>query len=108
MDNVTHLLISLVPLSVLLSWLTSWLFRLYGKKRAHRAAWMGNLEFDPEELGGFRYSSLALISLLSLFVEMLMIRWISSEIRVFAYFKNFVLGPCFLGFGLAGYLSRSA
>ena len=106
MDNVTHLLISLVGLSVLLSWLTFWLFTLYGKKRAHSAAWMSNLEFDPEELGGFRYSSLAIISVLSLFLEMMMIRWISSEIRVFAYFKNLVLVACFLGFGLGCYLCR--
>ena len=35
-----------------------------------------------------------------------MIRWISSEIRVFAYFKNFVLIACFLGFGLGCYLCR--
>src|SRR5436853_5694210 len=49
---------------------------------------------------------LALWSLLSLFFELLMIRWISSEIRVFAYFKNFVLIACFLGFGLGCYLCR--
>jgi spermidine synthase len=36
----------------------------------------------------------------------LMIRWISSEIRIFAYFKNFVLIACFMGFGLGCYLSR--
>src|SRR5438132_11467917 len=35
-----------------------------------------------------------------------MIRWISSEVRIFAYFKNFVLIACFLGFGLGCYLSR--
>src|SRR6202012_849472 len=49
---------------------------------------------------------LILISLLSLFVEMLMIRWVSSEIRIFAYFKNFVLLACFLGFGIGCYLCR--
>src|SRR5262249_12350253 len=32
--------------------------------------------------------------------------WISSEIRVFAYFKNFVLIACFLGFGLGCSLCR--
>ena len=35
-----------------------------------------------------------------------MIRWISSEIRIFAYFKNLVLVACFLGFGLGCYLCR--
>src|SRR5436853_3757226 len=34
-----------------------------------------------------------------------MIRWISSEIRVFAYFKNFVLIACFLGFGLGRHVT---
>ena len=35
-----------------------------------------------------------------------MIRWVSSEIRVFAYLKNFVLVACFLGFDLGCYLCR--
>ncbi len=66
----------------------------------------GRLEIDIATLGGFSYRQLILISLLSLFVEMLMIRWVSSEIRIFAYFKNFVLVACFLGFGLGCYLCR--
>lgn len=66
----------------------------------------GRLEVRAQELGGFGWTRLALISLLSLFVEMLMIRWVSSEIRIFAYFKNFVLVACFLGFGLGCYLCR--
>ncbi len=66
----------------------------------------GRLEIGIAELGGFGYRQLILISLLSLFVEMLMIRWVSSEIRIFAYFKNFVLVACFLGFGLGCYLCR--
>ena len=41
-----------------------------------------------------------------MFLELLLIRWISSEIRIFAYFKNFVLIACFLGFGLGCHLSR--
>src|SRR2546427_7691593 len=63
-------------------------------------------EFSPQGLGGFSWRQLALWSLLALFFELLMIRWISSEIRVFAYFKNFVLIACFLGFGLGCYMSR--
>jgi spermidine synthase len=65
-----------------------------------------SMEIQIEQLGGFSYRQLVLISLLSLFVEMLMIRWVSSEIRIFAYFKNFVLVACFLGFGLGCYLCR--
>ena len=32
--------------------------------------------------------------------ELAFIRWISVEVRVFAYFKNLALLLCFLGFGL--------
>jgi hypothetical protein len=63
-------------------------------------------EFTPETLGGFTYKSLLLVSFLGLFMEMLLIRWVSSEIRIFAYFKNFVLIFCFLGFGLGSTLCR--
>ena len=57
-------------------------------------------EFRPQDVGGFSWFQLALASLLSLFLEMLMIRWVSAEIPVFAYFKNVVLISSFLGFGL--------
>jgi len=63
-------------------------------------------EFTPQALGGFSFGRLALVSVLGLFLELLTIRWISSEIRLFAYFKNFVLIACFLGFGLGAYLCR--
>jgi len=109
MDNLTRsprLLVWLFAISGLLVWLVYWLFALYQDRPKRGSSWWRMLEVDPEELGGFRYSSLALISLLSLFLEMLMIRWISSEIRVFAYFKNLVLVACFLGFGLGCYLCR--
>ena len=44
--------------------------------------------------------NLFLLSLGSLFLELLIIRWISTEIRVFAYFKNMALIACFLGLGI--------
>jgi hypothetical protein len=84
---------------------------LYGKP-SDIARWpalrrrVAQFEFSPETLGGFSYFRLALISLFGLFLELLMIRWISSEITIFAYFKNFVLIACYLGFGLGCYLSR--
>lgn len=68
--------------------------------------WTQWWDFSVDSLGGFSYTKLALVSVLGLFLEMLMIRWISSEIRIFAYFKNFVLIACFLGFGLGCYLCR--
>jgi len=70
------------------------------------ARWLERFAFSPELLGGFSYWLLALVSFLALFFELLMIRWISSEIGIFAYLKNFVLIACFLGFGLGCYLSR--
>ncbi|HXZ18500.1 MAG TPA: hypothetical protein VEG63_01045 [Candidatus Acidoferrales bacterium] len=63
-------------------------------------------EFEPESLGGSPYAQLAWASLLGLYLELLMIRLVSSEIRIFAYLKNFVLIACFLGFGLGCYLCR--
>jgi hypothetical protein len=63
-------------------------------------------EFTLDSLGGFSYFQLALVSVVGLFLELLMIRWISSEVRVFAYLKNYVLVSCFLGFGLGCYLCR--
>src|SRR5260370_40511030 len=54
----------------------------------------------------FSYWRLFVLSLLGLYFEMLMIRWLSSEIRIFAYYKNLVLIACFLGFGLGCALCR--
>jgi hypothetical protein len=58
------------------------------------------------EREGFSRRTLILASLLGLFLELMLIRWVSSEIRIFAYFKNFVLMACFLGFGLGCGLCR--
>lgn len=41
-----------------------------------------------------------LISILGLFLELLFIRWIGTEIRIFAYLQNTILIACFLGLGL--------
>jgi len=63
-------------------------------------------DFAVSELGEFSYWSLILFSVAGMFFEMMMIRWVSSEIRIFAYFKNFVLVACFFGFGLGCYFSK--
>lgn len=47
-----------------------------------------------------------LVSVLGLFLEMLLIRWISTEIRIFAYLQNTVLVVCFLGLGLGCFTCR--
>lgn len=46
---------------------------------------------------------LALLSFVALFLELVIIRWLASEIRIFAYFKNLPLFACFLGLG-AGFI----
>ncbi|MBM3460490.1 MAG: methyltransferase domain-containing protein [Armatimonadetes bacterium] len=45
------------------------------------------------------------ISVLILFVEMLVIRWYASEVRIFAYLHSLVLLAVFLGMGLGCYAS---
>jgi SAM-dependent methyltransferase len=40
------------------------------------------------------------LSLVALLLELALIRWVASEVRIFAYYKNLVLIACFLGFGL--------
>ena len=87
------------------------LLGFYGVKQRPHAAdkWrklIARWDFSPQSLGGFSYGKLVLVSVLTLFLELLMIRWVSSEVRIFAYFKNFVLVACFLGFGVGCYLSR--
>ncbi len=48
---------------------------------------------------------LFLASAVALFVELVLIRWIGSEVRIFAYFQNLVLIACLLGFGLGFFRS---
>lgn len=43
------------------------------------------------------------ISVLLLFLEMLVIRWVSVEVRIFAHLKNLVLISAFLGAGLGSF-----
>ncbi len=88
-----------------------WLFDFYrvetrGASSTAIPSLAARWEFSPQDLGGFTHGKLALVSVLGLFLELLMIRWISSEVQIFAYFKNFVLIACFLGFGLGCYLVR--
>jgi len=53
-----------------------------------------------------RLLNLALASILALYLELLLIRWISTEIRLFAYLQNIVLVICFLGLGVGFFSSR--
>lgn len=47
-----------------------------------------------------------LISVLGLFLELMLIRWIGTEIRIFAYLQNTILVVCFLGLGLGFFTCR--
>ena len=49
---------------------------------------------------------LAVVSFASLYTEIMLIRWIGTEVRIFAYFQNLALIACFLGFGLGCYLAK--
>lgn len=44
--------------------------------------------------------AILLISILGLFLETLFIRWVGTEIRIFAYLQNTILVVCFLGLGI--------
>ena len=59
---------------------------------------------DPPDR--WNLSTLFLASALTLFTELALIRWVATEIRVFAYVKNLALLLCFLGFGLGCALAR--
>lgn len=68
--------------------------------------WTDLFGFTLDDLGGFSYRGLALVSVLGLFLELVMIRWMSSEVRIFAFLKNYMLVSCFVGFGLGCFLCR--
>ena len=44
--------------------------------------------------------SLFLVSALGLFLELALIRWIGTEVRIFAYLQNTILVVCFMGLGM--------
>ncbi len=45
------------------------------------------------------------VSVLILYLELVLIRWIGTEIRLFAYLGNLILVVCFFGVGLGCYLA---
>lgn len=54
----------------------------------------------PGTTPGRMAARLFLISVLALYLELLLIRWIGTEIRIFAYLQNTVLVVCFFGLGI--------
>ncbi len=63
---------------------------------------------NVEETLGPRQRTLALflISVMGLYLELMLIRWITTEIRIFAYLQNTVLVVCFLGIGMGCWTCR--
>ena len=51
--------------------------------------------------------NLIIVSFLILFLELLLIRFIGTEIRIFAYLSNLLLLGIFIGSGLGMFLKRS-
>jgi spermidine synthase len=104
-ETITHSPLSLALL-FLISAVAVYVVHLVFKGLRETSPAPRGMEVSIQGLDRFSYRQLVLVSFLGLFIEMLMIRWVSSEIRIFAYFKNFVLVACFLGFGLGCYLCR--
>lgn len=64
------------------------------------------LYFIPEEAAPENVlRPLFVVSFAGLFIEVMLIRWVGTEVRIFAYFQNLALIACFLGFGLGCYWS---
>jgi SAM-dependent methyltransferase len=53
-----------------------------------------------------RYAPLFLASLLALYLQLTVIRWLPGQVRVIAYFTNFILIACFFGLGLGMLTAR--
>ena len=63
-------------------------------------------EIPAPECDHWSWRQLILASFLTLFAELALIRWIGTEVRIFAYVKNLALLLCFLGFGMGCALAR--
>ncbi len=68
----------------------------YGRRMA--GGFAAAIEADPPPAA--RYAPLALASFASLYFEVVLIRWVSTEIRVLAFFKNVPLIAAYLGLGM--------
>lgn len=52
--------------------------------------------------------TLFMVSVASLFLELMLIRWISTEVRIFAYLQSSVLVVCLMGLGMGCFQSHVA
>src|SRR5579862_427093 len=58
------------------------------------------VEAASQPAGASNAWRLLLVSSAALYLEIILIRWIGTEVRIFAFFQNLSLIACFLGFGL--------
>jgi hypothetical protein len=49
---------------------------------------------------------LFLVSSAALYLEIVLIRWLGTEVKIFAFFQNLSLIVCFLGFGVGCFSSK--
>ena len=61
---------------------------------------------SQEQSSRRQFLELLLVSSAGLYLEMLVIRWLAAEIRLFSYFKNFSLIGAFLGLSLGFAMAR--
>lgn len=57
--------------------------------------------FDPSA-----HWRLFLVSAATLYLEIVLIRWLGTEVKIFAFFQNLSLIACFLGFGLGCFSAK--
>lgn len=53
-----------------------------------------------------QYAELLLASFVGLYFEMLLVRWLAAEVRLFSYFKNLTMMAAFMGLGIGFALAR--
>src|SRR5438552_4200493 len=96
-----------VPLVFLLGFVAMvcvWIYRNW----AQLEVWGERLDsfFALKEMSSRNVAwSLFAVSFATLYIEIMLIRWIGTEVRIFAFFQNLALIACFLGFGLGCYWS---
>lgn len=61
---------------------------------------------DGKTSSGGSSFRLLLISSAALYLEIVLIRWLGTEVKIFAFFQNLTLLVCFLGFGIGCYTSK--
>jgi SAM-dependent methyltransferase len=96
--GLLRIALGLIALGVLLRW--GWV----AEPLQHQVGRMGaTFEADYANLSRkTKIRSIVLVTMLSLLLELVMIRWLASVFPVFSFYKNFTMLACFLGLG-AGY-----